>query len=116
MKDDYESLNRIAARSHEIAVEHGFFEGDVDVASICSNLHGEVSELWEAYRKNQLDSPCEKAEKMEKPLTCAEEELADIVIRALDDAVVLGVDIGRAVAVKMAYNETRPYKHGDKRV
>lgn len=47
-------------------------------------------------------------------LTCAEEELADIIIRAMDTAKRLGVNIGRAIAVKHAFNATRPHRHGGK--
>lgn len=47
--------------------------------------NGEVSELWEAYRKGILDKPI--------PLTCEEDGLAGIIIRALDIAEQLGLDI-----------------------
>jgi NTP pyrophosphatase (non-canonical NTP hydrolase) len=49
-----------------------------------------------------------------RPLTCIEEELADIIIRTLDTAQAFGVDIDRAVTAKMAYNATRPHRHGGK--
>lgn len=43
-------------------------------------------------------------------------EIADAIIRLLDTANVLLLDshwsIGDVVALKMAYNTTRPYKHG----
>ena len=84
-----------------------------------TNLHGEVSELYEAIQSRTLYQPCDKAKKMEdaglEPLTCAEEELADVIIRALDTAKAMGIDIGRAVQVKSAFNETRPFRHGGKK-
>jgi hypothetical protein len=43
-----------------------------------------------------------------------EEELADIIIRAMDTACVFGLDIGNAVKLKHEYNKTRPHKHGGK--
>jgi hypothetical protein len=55
---------------------------------------------------------CDKA--TSDRLTCAEEELADIIIRAMDTAVALGVDIGRAIEIKSRYNESRAYRHGGK--
>ncbi len=42
-------------------------------------------------------------------------ELADIVIRACDSAGALGIDIERAVREKLAYNRSRPHRHGGKR-
>lgn len=41
-------------------------------------------------------------------------ELADIIIRVLHFSGKHGIDIERAVAEKMAYNESRPFKHGGK--
>lgn len=41
-------------------------------------------------------------------------ELADIIVRVLDFSGEHGIDIERAVLEKMAYNRTRPHKHGGK--
>jgi hypothetical protein len=111
------NLNELAEHVYHIAAAHGFHENDDSpgrVAEFIANLHGEVSELWEAYRMHELNHPCDKVAKMSEPLTCAEEELADIIIRALDTACTWNVDIDRAVRVKSEYNETRSYKHGGK--
>jgi NTP pyrophosphatase (non-canonical NTP hydrolase) len=43
-----------------------------------------------------------------------QEELADAIIRICHLAGRLGIDIDWHVRAKMAYNETRPYKHGKK--
>ncbi len=78
----------------------------------CMNITGEVSELYEAYRANKLDAPCDKKD---TGLTCAEEELADIIIRTLDLASAMNVDIGEAILKKHEYNKSRSYRHGNKR-
>ena len=49
------------------------------------------------------------------PLTCAEEEIADELIRVLDKADAFNVDSARAVAVKHAFNTHRPVLHGGKK-
>jgi len=41
-----------------------------------------------------------------------ESELADVIIRVLDLAEALGMDMGKTMAAKMKYNETREHKHG----
>ena len=88
-------------------------------ATYTANQHGESSEFWEAFRKGKLHEPCDKAKKMEElglsGLTCAEEEIADELIRALDKADAFKVDAAKAVAVKHAYNLTRPALHGGKK-
>lgn len=91
----------------------------VRAAVYTANLHGEASEFWEAFRAGSLNKPCDKAEKMIAlglpPLTDAEEEVADILIRTLDQAQAHNVDVAKAVSTKMAYNRTRPHLHGGKR-
>lgn len=43
-------------------------------------------------------------------------ELADALIRILDLAAFLGLDMGALVELKMEYNAGRPHKHGGRRV
>jgi NTP pyrophosphatase (non-canonical NTP hydrolase) len=85
-----------------------------------ANFHGEASELWEAARAGKLHELCDKAEKMRehgiKPMTCLEEEVADMLIRVLDIGNVFGLDIDDIVARKHMFNKTRPYRHGGKLV
>lgn len=113
----YSMLN-LADHFWEVAKSKGFHDEPVPMAVSVANLHSEVSELWEAFRNNKLQSPCDKAQKMEAmglpPLTCLEEELADILIRCLDTAREHGVDMAKAVLAKDAYNQSRPHRNGGK--
>jgi NTP pyrophosphatase (non-canonical NTP hydrolase) len=105
-------IDELANAVHDNAVRHGFHPDtelvQTFVANQCNNLHGEVTELWDAWRAGKQDEQCDK----DIGLTCTEEELADLVIRALDLSRRLSVDIVYVVNVKHEYNKTRPLKHG----
>lgn len=110
------ALNDLSEIVYKNAEEKGFHDEDKERSDVqnyaiwTANMHGEVSELWEAARKGQLLDTCDK----ECDLTCEEEELADIIIRALDTACARGIDIGHAVLTKHEYNTTSSHKHGGK--
>ena len=117
------TLNEIADAVHANACEKGFHDGkasgETDEAFVIMHsnlLHEEVTELFSAVRTGEFNMPCDKAEKMVDlgipPLTCAEEEYADIVIRVLDQCRRLGINIQGAIEAKHAYNKTRAHKHG----
>jgi hypothetical protein len=88
-------------------------------SNCCMNMVGEVAEMFESFRSGTLHKPCDKAQKMEESglpvLTAEEEEIADVVIRALDYGGRFDVDVARAVMVKHIYNRTRGYRHGNKK-
>ncbi len=111
-------VEKLATHVWEVARSKGFHDDPVPMAVSCANLHSEVSELWEAFRNNKLSEHCDKAKKMEAlglvPLTNMEEELADIFIRCLDTAREHGIDLGKAVTSKDAYNQSRPHRNGGK--
>lgn len=78
------------------------------IAGHCVRGRGEGAS--KCARGEDLDKQCDKPVTM----TCAEEELADIIIRALDTAYALKVDIDWAVGQKHFYNTSRPFRHGGK--
>lgn len=106
----FRSLNELAAELQRLAEEKGFREniddprGKAAVAVYVANFHEEASELWGAARCDKLHKSCDKADKMRAaghiPMTCLEEEAADMIIRALDIGDVFGVDIDRAVRLE----------------
>lgn len=63
--------------------------------------HSELSEAMEGHRKGLMDDKLPH-----RPMI--EVELADAVIRIADLAGALGLDLGGAIAEKMAFNRVRP--------
>lgn len=99
-------LNEIGREAHALAVAKGFWPEDVELgeqfwrdAGIAAfGVAAEGHELADAIRSGD-------------PLR-VEEEIADVLLRVLDLAHVLGVDAEKAVARKHAFNRTRPKRNG----
>lgn len=108
------TIDEIADAVHENAKLKGFHpdgQSEADfISNQCNNMHGEIQELWDAYRAGTENEKCDKP----IGLSCKEEELADIIIRALDVSRRLHIDIAGAIHIKHLYNTTRPYRHGKK--
>lgn len=68
-------------------------------------MHSELGEMTEGVRKPHMDEHCPE-------FTSEEIELADNIIRAFDYAGAFDLRLREAIEAKMAYNLSRPYKHG----
>ena len=102
------SISKLQREIHRTAVEHGWWDQERPIGEILMLAVTELAEAMEAYREGNPDS--EKIEGFSK----VEEELVDTIIRILDFAGGMGYDMEGALRAKMAYNETRPYRHGGK--
>ena len=119
-KNDIASAgNFLRDRCHTASFTAGWWSGDVGgqpaihhvqnntrigkalVAEKLCLIHSEVSEGMEGHRKGKIDDHLPHR-------TMLEVELADAVIRIADLAGALGLDLGGAIAEKMAYNAVRP--------
>lgn len=97
----------------ELAQEKGWGEKEILVPEMVALLCSEACEALEEYRsitplmymdENETGKPCGVAS-----------EFADIAIRLGHYAGVLGFDLESAIEVKLAYNKTRPHRHGGKK-
>ena len=102
------SVAQLQEAIHRTAVEHGWWDRDRPIGEVLMLAVTELAEAMEAYRDGNPSS--DKIEGFSK----VEEELADTIIRILDLAGGMAYDIEKALRAKMAYNETRPYRHGGK--
>lgn len=115
------TISELQKKVHQTAVEHGWWENttreNCPIPEKLCLIHSEVSEALEEHRNGTepiyinglLDNGAKKPEGIAV-------ELADAIIRILDLAGFMEWDIEKALEIKMAYNETRPYRHGGKRI
>ena len=84
----------------QCAKEHGWWNKERPIPELLCLIHSEVSEALEAYRNNDMDN--------------FKEELADIIIRVMDAAIYLEIDLEHEVIQKHTKNLDRSYRHGNK--
>lgn len=94
-------LEIMQAKVYTVNLENGWFDNERSVGDESALLHSEVSEFFEAYRKQTGEMG---------------EELADILIRVLDVAQRHHIDLYGEFAKKLEKNRKRGYRHGGRLV
>ena len=105
------TLNGFAKSVHENSVAHGWWETERELPEIIALCHSELSEALEAYRNGEDMVWINNG----KPDGIAV-EMCDCIIRILDYLGKERIDIEEVLTIKHMYNQTRPYKHGNKRI
>ena len=113
LNQDLFALQQIMRECHRIATAKGWHEEERTFGDVVTLMHSELSEAYEEFR-NGHDFEEIYAGPDGKPEGIAV-ELADCLIRIFDTCQHENIPLIRAMQLKMAYNETRPHKHGGKR-
>lgn len=116
------NIKELQERVHATAVSKGWYEGVPNakdptwIAARLALVHSEVSEALECARDGELER-CYKTDQFgnAKPEGLAP-ELADVVIRVLDLAASLGIDLEEEIDIKARFNETRKHRHGGRKL
>ena len=117
-------------------VEESWHDPEVDatVGDRIALMHSQLSEVLEEYRNNQpldriycklhIGPVVEESDWGHDEISFQNNqkpegvpiELADVLIRIEDFCGKHGIDLERAVAIKLAFNKTRPRRHGGKKI
>ncbi len=130
---DADVLDRLQAEAYQTAKDKGWHDQKRSAAEMLCLIHSEISECLEDLRDPNIEGMTaagigfkiegkmidprgvysDKQKPNSKPIGPAI-EMADTVIRIWDLCASEGWDLSRALQIKMAYNKTRPHRHGGK--
>lgn len=98
-------INAMARKVYLENKAKGFWDSKRNIGELLMLVTSELAEALEADRKDLNDDKLTHRKGLEV-------ELADAVIRIFDMAAGLDMDLGGALVEKLAYNRSRPHKHG----
>ena len=114
-----QTINEDCRTIYEVAKSKGFWDNERNVGEMLMLVTSELGEAMEAHRKGNffkgeklLEGDKEYFEARVKDTF--EDEIADAIIRLLDMAGGLGIDLEFHINAKLQYNKSRTKFHGKK--
>ena len=112
------NIRDIISEANKTANEKGWWDDPhKSIGEMIALIHSELSEALEEWRKGvdlqRIYYSQHPESKFNKPEGFSV-ELADAIIRICDVCGELNLPLERALAEKMEFNKTRPYRHGGK--
>lgn len=111
-------ISELVQVAYKNAVAKGFYDNEgVTFGDRIALCHSELSEALEAFRMTGLEGVANNIPRTPngKP-EGVPSELADVVIRIADMCGAYSIDLEAAIVEKVAFNATRPYRHGGKKL
>lgn len=111
------TVSALVAEAHGTALDKGWWECQAGhergIPEQIALMHSELSEALEEFRSGHplLESSSSSAGKPEGFGV----ELADCIIRIADTCGRYGIDLEKCLKDKLAYNHSRPHRHGGKK-
>tara|TARA_E500000331_G_scaffold342891_1_gene377053 strand:- start:387 stop:722 length:336 start_codon:yes stop_codon:yes gene_type:complete len=109
-------INDLVKASYQNAKDHGWHDEPRTVGDLICLMHSELSEALEEHRNGKAPSQTYYNETKPSKPEGIPIELADCIIRIFDFCGLHNIDLEKALEIKMDYNRTRPYRHGNKKV
>lgn len=124
LKMPHSNLNDLAKEVHQVNKDKGFWDKERNVGEMLMLVTSELGEAMEAHRKGKFanwEAYEMVLDKMNAPENFKthikdsfEDEIADAILRLLDMAAGLNIDLDKQVQAKLDYNRSRERFHGKK--
>ena len=107
-------VNQLVEAAYNNAKDHGWHDEKRTIGDLIALMHSELSEALEEHRNGKAPNEIYYNDSKPSKPEGIPVELADCVIRIFDFCGLYDINLEEVLELKMQYNSTRPYRHGNK--